>query len=140
MRWFLTTPSNLTLPLPLSKKLTPILWKRLDTIVLQWIYGTISILSLSVSVTFTAQTAWGRLFTILFDNKNSCVLFLFNCLMLVHLFPTNIRCFNSFLISQMPIAFKSFILKLCFLSTRLSLLLSMKKNAAQTTMCLHLKC
>ncbi|RHN64964.1 hypothetical protein MtrunA17_Chr4g0074801 [Medicago truncatula] len=66
------------------KETDPALWKRLDAIVLQWIYGTISIdlLHTIIERDSTAQTAWDRLFNIFFDNKNSRALYLeqeFSC-------------------------------------------------------------
>jgi hypothetical protein len=59
------------------KETDPALWKRLDTIVLQWIYGTIStdILHTTIERNSTAKLAWDRLFDIFFYNKNSCALY-----------------------------------------------------------------
>jgi hypothetical protein len=53
-------------------------WIDSDTIVLQWIYGTIStdLLHTIIERDSTAQTAWDRLFNIFFDNKNSRALYL----------------------------------------------------------------
>ncbi|XP_058776938.1 uncharacterized protein LOC131651283 [Vicia villosa] len=58
---------------PSLKEIDPSLWKRLDAIVLQWIYGTISIdlLHTIIEHDSTAQLAWDRLFDIFFDNKTS---------------------------------------------------------------------
>ncbi|XP_071713226.1 uncharacterized protein [Rutidosis leptorrhynchoides] len=48
-------------------------WERLDAIVLQWIYGTIShdLLRTIFKSDATAQQAWDRLKGIFHDNKNS---------------------------------------------------------------------
>jgi hypothetical protein len=56
----------------------PKLWKRIDAVVLQWIYGTISddLLNTIIERDSTAETAWNRLFEIFFDNKNSRALYL----------------------------------------------------------------
>ncbi|CAJ2671083.1 unnamed protein product [Trifolium pratense] len=63
---------------PSLKETNPALWKRLDAIVLQWIYGTIStdLLHTIIERDSTAQLAWDRLFDIFFDNKNSRALYL----------------------------------------------------------------
>ena len=49
------------------------LWSRLDAVVLQWIYGTIStdLLHTILEPDSTAQTAWDHLKNIFQDNKNS---------------------------------------------------------------------
>ena len=56
----------------------PTLWKRLDAIVLQWIYGTIftDLLHTTIERNSTAKLAWDPLFDIFFDNKNSRALYL----------------------------------------------------------------
>ncbi|XP_071727935.1 uncharacterized protein [Rutidosis leptorrhynchoides] len=53
-------------------------WERLDAIVLQWIYGTISLplLRTVYKDDSTAQQAWERLKRIFHDNKNSCAVHL----------------------------------------------------------------
>jgi uncharacterized membrane protein YgcG len=63
---------------PSLKETDPALWKRLDAIVLQWIYGTIStdLLHTIIERDSTAQLAWDRLFDIFFDNKYSRPLYL----------------------------------------------------------------
>jgi hypothetical protein len=60
------------------KQTDPKLWKRIDAVVLQWIYGTISddLLNTVIERDSTAETAWNRLFEIFFDNKNSRALYL----------------------------------------------------------------
>ncbi|GAU11418.1 hypothetical protein TSUD_344090 [Trifolium subterraneum] len=60
------------------KETDPSLWKRLDAIVLTWIYGTIStdLLHTIIERDSTAQLAWDQLFDIFFDNKNSRTLYL----------------------------------------------------------------
>ncbi|KAL2933214.1 Retrovirus-related Pol polyprotein from transposon TNT 1-94 [Bienertia sinuspersici] len=67
------------------------LWRRLDAVVKQWIYGTISsdLLKIILSRKSTAQQAWDRLKEIFQDNKTSRALYLehqFNNLHL-HNFP-----------------------------------------------------
>jgi hypothetical protein len=54
------------------------LWLRLDVVVLQWIYRTISedLLNTIIEHDSTAETAWNRLFNIFYDNKNSRALYL----------------------------------------------------------------
>ncbi|CAH9071643.1 unnamed protein product [Cuscuta epithymum] len=49
------------------------LWTRLDTVVLQWIYGTIShdLLHTIIEPDAMAQEAWDRLTDIFLDNKHS---------------------------------------------------------------------
>lgn len=56
----------------------PKLWSRLDAVVLQWIYGTISddLLNTIIERDTTAEMAWNRLFEIFFDNKHSRALYL----------------------------------------------------------------
>ncbi|XP_071713333.1 uncharacterized protein [Rutidosis leptorrhynchoides] len=51
----------------------PALWDRLDAIVLQWIYGTISknLLRTVMKTNSTAQQAWHRLKNLFHDNRNS---------------------------------------------------------------------
>ncbi|GAU43137.1 hypothetical protein TSUD_246770 [Trifolium subterraneum] len=63
---------------PPLKDTDPKLWSRLDAVVLQWIYGTISddLLNTIIERDSTAETAWNRLFVIFFDNKNSRALYL----------------------------------------------------------------
>jgi conjugal transfer/entry exclusion protein len=60
------------------KTTDPSLWRRLDAVVLQWIYGTISedLLNTIIEHDSTAETAWNRLFDIFYDNKNSRALYL----------------------------------------------------------------
>lgn len=56
------------------------LWSRLDAVVLQWIYGTISndLLHTIIETDATAQQAWERLENIFHDNKNQRALYLEN--------------------------------------------------------------
>ncbi|GAU12928.1 hypothetical protein TSUD_97390 [Trifolium subterraneum] len=63
---------------PSLKTTDPQLWLRLDSVVLQWIYGTISedLLNTIIEYNSTAETAWNRLFDIFYDNKNSRALYL----------------------------------------------------------------
>ncbi|GAU30653.1 hypothetical protein TSUD_224090 [Trifolium subterraneum] len=63
---------------PSLKTTDPQLWLRLDSVVLQWIYGTISddLLNTIIEHNSTAETAWNRLFDIFYDNKNSRALYL----------------------------------------------------------------
>jgi len=63
---------------PALKVIDPTLWKHLDAIVLQWIYGTIStdLLHTIIERNSTTKLDWDRLFDILFDNKDSCALYL----------------------------------------------------------------
>ncbi|XP_024630933.1 uncharacterized protein [Medicago truncatula] len=65
-------------PSPDLKTIDPNLWERLDVVVLQWIYGTISddILHTIIKRDSTAEQAWNRLFNIFYDNKNSRTLYL----------------------------------------------------------------
>jgi hypothetical protein len=60
------------------KQTDPKLWSRLDAVVLQWIYGTISddLLNTIIKRDSTAEMAWNRLFEIFFDNKHSRALYL----------------------------------------------------------------
>lgn len=60
------------------KQTDPKLWSRLDAVVLQWIYGTISddLLNTIIERDTTAEMAWNRLFEIFFDNKHSRALYL----------------------------------------------------------------
>ncbi|XP_076908040.1 uncharacterized protein LOC143564737 [Bidens hawaiensis] len=57
---------------------TPDQWKRLDAIVLQWIYGKISIdlLQTVMKKQTTAYDAWIALENLFQDNKSSCALHL----------------------------------------------------------------
>lgn len=63
---------------PSLKQTDPNLWLRLDAVVLQWIYGTISndLLNTIIERDSTAELAWNRLFDIFYDNKNSRALYL----------------------------------------------------------------
>ncbi|XP_014489620.1 uncharacterized protein LOC106752450 [Vigna radiata var. radiata] len=63
------------------------LWSRLGTIVLQWIYSTISndLLHTILQSDFTAQQAWERLQNIFQDNKPSCAAYLENQFTHVHM-------------------------------------------------------
>ncbi|XP_050915069.1 uncharacterized protein LOC127130027 [Lathyrus oleraceus] len=63
---------------PNLKDTDPTLWARLDVVVLQWIYGTISddLLRTIIERDSTAENAWNRLFNIFYDNKNSRALYL----------------------------------------------------------------
>jgi len=65
-------------PSPDLKTTDPNLWKRLDDVVLQWIYDTISddLLHTIIERDSTAEQAWNRLFNIFYDNKNSRALYL----------------------------------------------------------------
>ena len=56
----------------------PDLWSRVDAIVLQWIYSTISedLLNTILERDSTAETAWNLLKDIFSDNKNSRALYL----------------------------------------------------------------
>lgn len=56
------------------------LWSRLDAIVLQWIYGTISndLLHTILEPDSSAQQAWERLQSIFQDNKHSRAVYLEN--------------------------------------------------------------
>ncbi|KAJ9558252.1 hypothetical protein OSB04_012866 [Centaurea solstitialis] len=58
---------------PRDESVAPELWTRLDAIVLQWIYGTIStdLLHTILEPDSSAQTAWDHLKSIFQDNKNS---------------------------------------------------------------------
>nr|GLL31546.1 hypothetical protein D5086_0000195000 [Ipomoea trifida] len=60
------------------KDTDPELWSRVDAIVLQWIYGTISddLLNTILERDSTAELAWNRLEDIFSDNKNSRALYL----------------------------------------------------------------
>jgi len=62
-------------------------WSRLDAIILQWIYGTIStdLLHTIMSLDSTAQQTLERLENIFQDNKASCVVHLENQFTRVHL-------------------------------------------------------
>ncbi|XP_021758660.1 uncharacterized protein LOC110723624 [Chenopodium quinoa] len=68
------------------------LWKRLDAIVKQWIYGTIStdLLNTILAPKSTAQQLWDRIKEIFQDNKNTRVVYLENQFNSLHLstFPT----------------------------------------------------
>lgn len=62
---------------------------------------------------------------------NKSNLYLINCLMLVHLCPTNVWCFNlslAYLMHMLQLALKSVILKLCLFFTKSGLWLSWKKQ------------
>nr|GMC64528.1 retrovirus-related Pol polyprotein from transposon TNT 1-94 [Ipomoea batatas] len=63
---------------PSLKDTDPELWSRVDAIVLQWIYGTISedLLHTIIERDSTAEIAWNRLEDIFSDNKNSRALYL----------------------------------------------------------------
>jgi hypothetical protein len=63
---------------PSLKETDPTIWKHLDAIVLQWIYGTIftDFLNTIIERNYTTKLAWDRLFEIFFDNKNSRALYL----------------------------------------------------------------
>ncbi|CAH9050222.1 unnamed protein product [Cuscuta epithymum] len=63
-----------------ARKEAAALWSRLDAIVLQWIYGTISndLLHTIIEVDSTAQDAWDRLSDLFQDNKHSRAVFLEN--------------------------------------------------------------
>ncbi|GAU49192.1 hypothetical protein TSUD_191310 [Trifolium subterraneum] len=65
-------------PSPDLKTTDPQLWQRLDVVVLQWIYGTISddLLNTIIERDSTAEKAWNQLFDIFYDNKNSRALYL----------------------------------------------------------------
>ncbi|CAJ2672156.1 unnamed protein product [Trifolium pratense] len=71
-------PSTEPSAIPSLKTIDPSLWRRLDAVVLQWIYGTISedLLNIIIEQDSTAETAWNRLFEIFYDNKNSRALYL----------------------------------------------------------------
>ena len=62
----------------LNQDTDPDLWSRVDAIVLQWIYSTISedLLNIILERDSTAETAWNRLKDIFSDNKNSRALYL----------------------------------------------------------------
>nr|GMD19320.1 E3 ubiquitin-protein ligase BRE1-like 2 isoform X1 [Ipomoea batatas] len=64
--------------LSLKDNKNPELWSRVDAIVLQWIYGTISddLLNTILERDSTAELAWNRLEDIFLDNKNSRALYL----------------------------------------------------------------
>ncbi|GAU42814.1 hypothetical protein TSUD_288420 [Trifolium subterraneum] len=63
---------------PSLKETDPALRKRLNAIVLQWIYGTIStdLLHTIIEPNSATQLAWDRLFDIFFDNKYSRAIYL----------------------------------------------------------------
>jgi hypothetical protein len=63
---------------PSLKETDQALWKHVDSIVLKWIYGTIStdLLHTIIECDSTAQLAWDYLFEIFFYNKNSRPLYL----------------------------------------------------------------
>ncbi|CAJ2653203.1 unnamed protein product [Trifolium pratense] len=71
-------PSSSTDTTPSLKVTDPNLWSRLDAVVLQWIYGTISddLLNTIIERDSTAELAWNKLFDIFYDNKNSRALYL----------------------------------------------------------------
>ncbi|KAJ9543557.1 hypothetical protein OSB04_023264 [Centaurea solstitialis] len=60
------------------KAKNPDLWSRVDAVVLQWIYGTISedLLNTILERDSSAELAWNRLRDIFSDNKNSRALYL----------------------------------------------------------------
>ncbi|KAG6763450.1 hypothetical protein POTOM_030866 [Populus tomentosa] len=64
--------------IPSIQDTDPDLWSRVDAIVLQWIYSTISedLLNTILERDSTAETAWNRLKDIFSDNKNSRALYL----------------------------------------------------------------
>lgn len=70
-----------------TDEVDPKLLARLDAIVLQWIYGTISndLLLTILQPDSTAQQAWERLQSIFQDNKNSRALYLENQFTHVHM-------------------------------------------------------
>nr|GMC66493.1 Retrovirus-related Pol polyprotein from transposon TNT 1-94 [Ipomoea batatas] len=70
--------SSPSLSSPSLKDTDPELWSRVDAIVLQWIYGTISedLLHTIIERDSTAEIAWNRLEDIFSDNKNSRALYL----------------------------------------------------------------
>ncbi|CAH9104719.1 unnamed protein product [Cuscuta europaea] len=78
------TPPHLTIEQRLAQEAADIearsLWDRLDAIVLQWIYGTIShdLLHTIIEPDSTAHHAWERLQDIFQDNKNSRATYLEN--------------------------------------------------------------
>ncbi|XP_021757479.1 uncharacterized protein LOC110722517 [Chenopodium quinoa] len=63
------------------------LWKRLDAIVKQWIYGTISteLLNTILAPKSTAQNLWDRIKEIFQDNKNTRAVYLENQFNLLHI-------------------------------------------------------
>ncbi|GAU44082.1 hypothetical protein TSUD_399640 [Trifolium subterraneum] len=72
-------PPSATAPeVPSLKETNHQLWLRLDAIVLQWIYDTIStdLLNTIIEPDYTAELAWNRLYDIFYDNKNSRALYL----------------------------------------------------------------
>ncbi|CAH9077174.1 unnamed protein product, partial [Cuscuta epithymum] len=77
-----TPPPELTpeqvLAAAAAKAESDALWKRLDAMVLQWIYGTIShdLLHTILEPDSTAKAAWDRLADLFLDNKNSRALHL----------------------------------------------------------------
>ncbi|XP_071694337.1 uncharacterized protein [Rutidosis leptorrhynchoides] len=81
-----TTDSSSSTTTPSSEPKNTETWNRLDAIVLQWIYGTISadLLDIILKADQTALDVWDRIKSIFHDNKNSRVVHL------RHKFP-NIR-------------------------------------------------
>jgi len=71
-------PSMIIINSPSLKDTDPELWLRLNVVVLQWIYGTISndLLNTIIEHDSRAELAWNRLFDIFYDNKNSRALYL----------------------------------------------------------------
>ncbi|XP_062103901.1 uncharacterized protein LOC133815022 [Humulus lupulus] len=63
------------------------LWSRLDVVVLQWIYGTISndLLHIIIKPDATTQQAWERLESLFQDNKHARALYLENQFTQVHM-------------------------------------------------------
>ncbi|CAH9074327.1 unnamed protein product [Cuscuta epithymum] len=79
-----TTDSSLTdeqrAALAVTRAEAAALWPRLDAVVLQWIYGTIShdLLHTIIEVDSTAHDAWERLADLFHDNKHARALYLEN--------------------------------------------------------------
>ncbi|XP_021747884.1 uncharacterized protein LOC110713745 [Chenopodium quinoa] len=72
---------------PRPSNISDILWNRLDAIVKQWIYGTISkdLLETILGRKSTAKETWDRLKDIFQDNKSTRVVYLETQLNAVHL-------------------------------------------------------
>ncbi|XP_020228009.1 uncharacterized protein LOC109809177 [Cajanus cajan] len=81
------TPTSTDTATEKVAEVDPALWSRLDAIVLQWIYGTISndLLHTILQPDSTAQQAWERLQNIFLDNKNSRAVYLENQFTHVHM-------------------------------------------------------
>ena len=71
-------------------------WRRLDALVLQWIYGTISgdLLSTIIVPDTTAQKAWNNFGDIFQDNENSCAVYLEQQFNAVHI--DNFSCADAY--------------------------------------------